>query len=258
MLPVIELFNIRISTYALAALAGCALCLAVLLKNAKRYAGLAKSDAVLLFLSAILGGLIGAKLLYIVVDLDAIIQRGTLLKSLTGGGFVFYGGLFGGMIAAYFYCCINKLDFFAFADVFCAPVCFGHAVGRIGCFLAGCCYGARTSSGLGVVYPEEGIPPAGVKLLPVQLMEAAFLLILAIALLFIMKRKKRLLPCAVYLIAYGAWRFVIEFLRDDPRGSVGVLSASQFISIFAVILGIIAARMSIKYAKEAKANAEVK
>ena len=68
MLPVIELFNIKISTYALAALAGCALCLAVLLKNAKRYAGLAKSDAFLLFISAILGGLVGAKLLYIIVD----------------------------------------------------------------------------------------------------------------------------------------------------------------------------------------------
>lgn len=248
MLPVIELFGTYISTYALAALAGCALAAALFMLCTRRSRGISAFDGAMLFIAAVIGGLIGAKLLYIIVELKDILADGDFLRRLTGGGFVFYGGLAGGMLAALLYCRINTVDFIGFADALCAPLCFGHAVGRVGCFLAGCCYGCETSLAIGVVYPEGSIPPAGVKLLPTQLMEAAFLLLLGIALLIVLKRCARLYASAAYLLSYGIWRFVIEFFRADPRGGIGLLSTSQIISIFAAALGIFALIRARAYA----------
>lgn len=93
---------------------------------------------------------------------------------------------------------------------------------------------------MGVCYPEGGFAPSGVKLLPTQLFETAFLLLFTVVLLIILKKsKKRGTTLASYFIGYGIWRFIIEFFRSDPRGSVGALSTSQFISLFIVALGVI-------------------
>ena len=127
-------------------------------------------------------------------------------------------------------------------DMLCPPIALGQAIGRIGCFLAGCCYGAPTDSACGVVFPANvgSSAPAGIPLIPTQLFESAFCLILSGFLVYVFLREKRVgTSLGVYCILYSLWRFIIEFFRSDDRGTVGTLSTSQFICIFIFLTGFI-------------------
>jgi len=131
-------------------------------------------------------------------------------------------------------------------DLLIVPFVIFHAIGRIGCFLGGCCYGRATDSILGVYFPdlpESGIYHNGQKLLPTQLFEAVGLACLAVGLHFVKRGKFPL-----YLIAYAVLRFCLEFLRDDDRGTTIVgISPSQLIAI--AVLAVTAAYLIIKKAK---------
>ena len=108
-------------------------------------------------------------------------------------------------------------------------------------FLEGCCYGKETSLWFGVVYENSRIAPNGIKLIPVQLIEAIAEFALFFILVYLRKKRMRSVNLlSVYLICYGILRFVLEFFRgDDYRGFVGAISLSQLISIFTIILGIL-------------------
>ncbi len=113
-------------------------------------------------------------------------------------------------------------------------VTIAHAYGRLGCFFSGCCFGKQTDSFLGVKFPY-----VAEKVHPTQLYEAVFLFILFFTLLYLLVRKKSRHVMSIYLISYGIFRFLIEFLRDDFRGKfIGNISPSQFWSIIFVLLGI--------------------
>lgn len=159
-------------------------------------------------------------------------------------GSTFYGGLIGGATAfLLFYFIVghfrtkNKEHLRALPIIFeLGPgvIALGHAVGRVGCFFAGCCHGIRTDSPLGVYL--ETVP---YKVLPTQLFEAGFLVMMFIFLtLRFYDGKKYNLP--IYLIGYGVWRFLIEFLRGDDRGQtfIKALSPSQLTAIVLILLGI--------------------
>lgn len=158
-------------------------------------------------------------------------------------GITFSGGLLCA-ISTYFivYHIIMKSDrektFFYF-DIVAVGLCIAHAFGRIGCFFGGCCYGKTVEphTFLSIYYPvmENGVEWAWV--LPTQLYESVFLFILAAVLFFFVKKNKT----AWYLIGYNVFRFLLEFLRGDDRGSspFGNLSPSQFLSIVMCIAGII-------------------
>lgn len=128
-----------------------------------------------------------------------------------------------------------------------APCCMtiAHAFGRLGCFFGGCCYGRAVQEGdlfgfLGVHFPK-GIDAymGGKAIYPTQLFEAVFLLVLFFVMSYLLLRKKFKYNMVVYLASYGIWRFLIEFLRDDYRGSfVGSLTPSQTQSIFLVLVAI--------------------
>ena len=122
-------------------------------------------------------------------------------------------------------------------------VALGQAFGRIGCFLAGCCYGIETDSAFAVVFPENGHSPAGVPLVPTQLVMSALDFLHCIALcVFLAKGKRRTHGQALglYFVFYSIGRFLVEFIRGDAeRGHVGPLSTSQFIAIFMLIFGLI-------------------
>lgn len=181
----------------------------------------------------------GAKLLYLIVELRAFIENPRLFLAFIGGGGIFYGGLIGAVIGAFISARIRKWNFLAVMDTLAAPGAIAHAFGRVGCFMAGCCYGMETHSHLGVIFPEGSLAPVGVKVLPTQLFEAIFLFILCGVLMLVFWRTyKTGLTIAIYMISYAVWRFVIEFFRSDRRGSVGLLSTSQFISIFILIFGL--------------------
>ena len=195
-----------------------------------------------LVLIGLIGGFAGGKLLFIIVEIlsngwSSFIQNPKAY--LGGSGFVVYGGIICAVVTGVIYFKIKKTDFLTYWDMIMPSVSIAQGFGRIGCFLAGCCYGAVTDSPIGVVFPSGSLAPAGVKLWPTQLMMSAGNFIIAgILILASTKLKKRGQIGSLYLILYAIGRFGIEFLRNDHRGAVGVFSTSQFISLFIVVIGI--------------------
>ena len=239
MLPYLHVLGKDIPTYGLCMAVGVGFAVLLSLYTHK-LRGLNLNDVLTCAIYAIVGGLVGAKLLYLVVELPNLIENPKSILGALMGGFVFYGGLIGGVIGGFLYTHRHGIPFFDMADVYMPSVALGHAFGRLGCFFAGCCYGRACDSPLSVIYPEGGIAPAGIPLLPTQLFEAIFVLLLAGVLLLILRyAKKPGRPMAWYLILYGIWRFFIEFFREDPRGAVGALSTSQFISLLLIPIGLL-------------------
>ncbi len=191
-----------------------------------------------IILIGLICGFAGGKLLYLIVEWRNFLNNPKAY--LGGSGFVVYGGIILAVTVAFIYFKIKKIDFLTYWDMIMPEISIAQGFGRIGCFLAGCCYGAPTDSAIGVVFPEGSLAPAGIKLWPTQLMMSAgnFIIagILLLAALKLLKKKGQV--GALYLILYAIGRFGIEFLRNDHRGAVGVFSTSQFISLFIVLIGI--------------------
>lgn len=196
-------------------------------------------DAVLdIAIFGVISGFLGAKLLYVIVEFKAFLQNP--LQVLGSEGFVVYGGIITGVLSAVLYCHFKKLIFMEYFDLLCPCIALAQGFGRIGCFLAGCCYGRPTDSCLGVVFPEGSFAPAGIKILPTQLFSSAGDFAIVVILLLFSRRKHNTGDVgALYLLLYGVGRFLIEFMRYDERGAVGVLSTSQFISIGIVAVAAI-------------------
>lgn len=187
------------------------------------------------------GGFISAKLLFWITEWKEVIADPVYYLKNMMDGFVVYGGILGGILSGYLYCRIKKLRFLAFFDLFMPSVAFAQGMGRIGCFLAGCCYGKETDSFCAVTFHTSDFAPNGVPLIPTQLYSSFLNFVHCILLIYISRHKKadgQVAAC--YLILYSFGRFILEFFRGDLiRGSVGVLSTSQFISVFTGILGIV-------------------
>lgn len=188
----------------------------------------------------VLPGLICAKLLYYITVFDDILKNPKLLFDLAGG-YVVYGGIIGGILGGYLFCRIRKVPFWTYFDLVIPSVALAQAFGRIGCLLAGCCYGLKTEGPFSIVFTESNFAPNGVPLLPTQTISSGLNFIHFLILLWFSGRAKAEgQVSSLYIILYSAGRFVLEFFRGDlERGSVGTLSTSQFISIFAFIAGIV-------------------
>jgi phosphatidylglycerol:prolipoprotein diacylglycerol transferase len=127
----------------------------------------------------------------------------------------------------------KKLDFMKYFDLLIPYVAMAQGFGRIGCFLAGCCYGAETECFLSVTFHNSPFAPNGVSLIPTQLYSSpGDFLIMAVLLLYAKKQPARGKVAGLYMILYSVGRFIIEFFRADYRGAIGFLSTSQFILIF--------------------------
>ncbi|WP_392486743.1 prolipoprotein diacylglyceryl transferase [Haloimpatiens sp. FM7315] len=188
---------------------------------------------------AVISGVLGGKLLFIITEIKSIIQDPSLLKDIKYG-FVIYGAIIGGAIGVYIYSKKNKWKVLSIFDLVIPSIPLAQGFGRIGCFLAGCCYGRPTECSLGVEFKNSQFAPSGIHLHPTQLYSSAFDFLLFLFLIWYDKKnKKNGRVTAMYFILYGIGRFLIEFLRNDPRGAVGSFSTSQFISILMVIVAII-------------------
>ena len=155
-----------------------------------------------------------------------------------GSGMTFIGGLIGGVLTfmIFYFIFRKRYDTKLYQVVSIVPPCIliAHAFGRIGCFFAGCCYGKVTDSFLGVKFPNLSQPVH-----PTQLYEAAFLFIMFGVCTYLVVKFNFKHNLSLYLISYGVFRFLIEYLRGDERGElVGFISPSQFLSIFMVLGGI--------------------
>jgi phosphatidylglycerol:prolipoprotein diacylglycerol transferase len=244
-----ELFrigNFPINTYGvLLALAF----LAALLVSARLGArdGLPRERIYDLGLWMLLAALVGSKVLMLWTE-PSYAEDPTHLLSLDflRSGGVFYGGLIGATLTGYLLARYYGLPWWKTADAFAPGIALGQAIGRLGCFAAGCCWGKPTSLPWGVRFTPLGHEitgvPLDVHLHPTQLYESAATLLIFIFLLWL-HRHKRFSGQVIlfYAVLYGITRFAVEFLRDDPRGDIAGLttltglSTSQLISL---IVGI--------------------
>jgi len=167
------------------------------------------------------------------------------------GGITWFGGFLGLMFSMafliHFFMPDGKGNELHYLSLMIPGIVIGHAFGRIGCFLGGCCYGKVTDSIFGVVFPEGSLAasqyPAedgsSLPVYPTQLFESAFEFLLFAALMILYK-KCRGKNLQVYLIAYGIFRFALEFLRGDDRGETGLpVTPSQLMCLIGVILGVL-------------------
>lgn len=242
-----ELFNYTIPMYDLMIVIGVVLMIFYVANRFEKQNGYTRSQANKLLI------LIGASLLIALISsflVDGIfhsIQEG----ELTFGSLTFIGGLIGGIAAflillKYFYKEDNK-NVREIMNSIIPGIVLAHAIGRIGCFFAGCCFGIPTESFLGVIFPHghaHDLYP-NISIFPTQLFESFFLF----SLFFVLNRVKRVkhIEVETYLIGYGIFRILIEFIRGDDRGSFLSFittqynvfpTPSQYLSLLMVALGL--------------------
>jgi len=194
----------------------------------------------------IISALVGAKLLLLITDFKSFTADPRELLTLARSGGVFYGGLIVAVIVALWYIRRVGLPLWTTCDVFAPGIALGHVIGRFGCLFAGCCYGKPTTRPWGITFTDPFAAanvgtPLGVALHPTQLYEAGAELLILIVLL-VTERKGRPFPGRtfwLYMLLYAISRFIIEFYRGDDRGTVGMFSTSQFISIVLAPLAIV-------------------
>jgi phosphatidylglycerol:prolipoprotein diacylglycerol transferase len=184
------------------------------------------------------GGILGAKLLYYITQINEIIADPKVLLDVSNG-FVVYGGIIGGILAGFLFCKKKKLPFLKYFDLVMPSIALAQGFGRIGCVFAGCCYGEETNSAFHIIFQESAYAPNNLQLIPTQPIASLLDFLHFFVLIFLAKRVKADGQIAgFYLIFYSAGRFILEFFRGDlVRGSVGILSTSQFIAIFLFVIG---------------------
>lgn len=250
MFPYLHIFGREIPVYGVAVLMGVLLAF-LCYKRCWKLSRVQQADMELTFVWCVVGVFLGAKLLSVLTQLPEIIRDWGLLfteprlnaqaflQRYLYAGFVFYGGLYGGLLGAVLYGRHAKLSRDWQFSILTPLIALVHGMGRVGCFCMGCCYGRPTDGPLGVAFRSSPIAPNGVALVPVQLFEAAGELALFFVLLALSRRgTPGRAVLGVYLAAYGVMRFLLEFLRyDSYRGFLGPLSVSQWISLVTVGLG---------------------
>lgn len=204
-----------------------------------------------------LSSIIGARAAYVMEHWTAEFADNLFaIIRLDQGGLMFYGGFITAAVVLLFYAYLHKRNLFTITDLVLAVVPLGHAFGRVGCFLHGCCYGKITDSCIGVCFPRNSpawweqvyaVPPLisqnamkSLPVIPTQIIESAANALLFIALyrLYPRRHSQSGLVTGCYLVGYAALRFTIEYLRGDPRMAVGPFSISQAISIATLAVGL--------------------
>ncbi len=208
----------------------------------KREVGLTFDQANTLFLLIFLAAVVGGKLFLFFED--PVRFWHAPMELLRGHGFVFYGSFLLAIPAMWWFFETRKLPLYRMLDIMAITTCLVHIFGRLGCFLAGCCYGKPTAAGLSVTFtdPASYAKPLNSPLYPTQLMEASYIFLVMLMLLALKKRRRFYGQTFLsYLMLYAIGRFAIEFFRgDSSRGFImeGYLSHSQFIAlcVFVVVV----------------------
>ncbi|MCI5820745.1 MAG: prolipoprotein diacylglyceryl transferase [Elusimicrobia bacterium] len=238
----LKIGSFELASYGLMTALGYAAAACYLLPRLKKI-NLDKDTFWNLIFIAFMGALLGSKLLYIVVSWPQLGE--TLAEKMTNivrdfrYGFVFFGGMIASVGALVYYMKKKDLPILKTSDFLIVGLPLGHALGRIGCFLAGCCYGRPTELPWGVAFtdPHSLVAPnlLGVHLHPTQLYEAVGNTLLFLLLHFSSKKAHK--PGTIlteYVVCYSLMRFVIEFFRGDFRGAyVWGMSPSQWIALLA-------------------------
>ena len=251
----LELGPFTLRSFGLMAALGFLAAYYVLKRLAPRIAGMAADDAAQYLVFIMVGGALGARFAYVAEHWTAEFAGRPFLEifRFDKGGLMFYGGLAGAIAAIALYARMRRVGLVSLLDLAAVALPLGHAFGRVGCFLNGCCYGRVADTPISVCYPAGSNPwfdqvDAGLvtrasaqslPVIPSQLVEAALNLALFAALLALARRPLRTGRLAgVYLVSYAVIRFFTETLRSDPRMAVGPFSIAQFICLFVLAAGV--------------------
>ena len=187
------------------------------------------------------GCLLGSKILFFLTMLPTVesVSPIDLAELFLTSGYVFYGGLFGTLTAVYIFSKRSNKDFNAIRQLIAPALPLFHGFGRIGCFMAGCCYGVTLEE------PIILFDVLTIEVLPTQLIESVFEFMMFAVLCSLGRRYPTVDLLKVYLLSYAAFRFLIEFWRADPdRGLWFGVSTSQWISL--LIIGYYLSKMLLR------------
>lgn len=235
--------HIILPTYAVIAFLGLFIAVIFIFFRIEKF-DLKFTEFLKLFAVCLLFGFIGSRLVFFLSRVPWLINNFSLyniLNNLVGGGFVFYGGLFGVLYGCKFFSKKNNLNIQKIYSMIVPAIPLFHSIGRIGCLMGGCCYGAKLGTSINIFNVVI------FNRIPTQIIESIFEAILFIA-IFLSERKINKDYLKIYLISYAIFRFILEFFRgDNIRGLVYGVSTSQFISI-GILLFYILKSLKSKYA----------
>ncbi len=190
----------------------------------------------------VLSAIIMSRVVFGIVNIDYFLKNPVDFFKIWNGGLVFYGGLIGAVIAVVVCARKYKFNIWQYADIAAPAGALGHAIGRLGCFFAGCCYGVKTDVPWAITFTNvKSMAPIGVPLHPTQLYDAANEFIIFIILTAIRPARKfegQIFWTWVGLYAIG--RSVVEMYRGDPRGIYfnGLVSTSQIVAAVALTVAV--------------------
>ena len=231
----IEFGFFKIFTYGLLVATG--FLVAILLASSRaEKEGLDSQKVLDLCFYVMVSALLGARLLYVIVEYRYFLDSPLEIFKFWKGGLVFYGGLILGVLISLWYLKRNQMPMWKTADLLAPSIALGQLIGRWGCFFAGCCYGKKTDVDWGITFTDpRSLAPLEISLHPTQVYLSLNAVFIFIFLMWLSKRKVfdgQILWS--YGILYSIGRFAIEYFRGDDRGFPveQVLSTSQFVGVF--------------------------
>ncbi|SLM27719.1 HolA (modular protein) [Desulfamplus magnetovallimortis] len=233
--------NITLYTYGL--FVGLGFLAAVMLAGRRASKqGIAQEEITDLFFVVLVSSLVGARVLYIILNFEEFSSDILAIFRIWNGGLVFYGGFIAALLSSLIYVRIKGMPVWRTADIIAPAIALGHAIGRVGCFFAGCCYGHSCDLPWSVTFKDpDSLAPLHIALHPTQLYSVLSNLLLFIILVVVDKKKKfEGFTFWLYIFLYGIFRAFIEIFRGDPRGDfvLDYLSVSQGIGLLMSLVGL--------------------
>jgi len=197
----------------------------------------------------IAAGILGSRLLYILMNLSYYLDRPLDMVKMWEGGLVFSGGIVSVILVVLWYTRRHRLSFWKIADIWAPAMAIGQAIGRIGCFMAGCCYGKPTGSDWGVVFTDpRSLAPLNVPLHPTQLYSSGLNLIVFFILILLHRKKEFEGQVFLWLLVlHSTARLFVERFRGDDRGMIfqSGMTVTQLVTLV-ILMGAILALFIFK------------
>jgi phosphatidylglycerol:prolipoprotein diacylglycerol transferase len=209
------------------------ICSLLMARESKRF-GMSPQDVYDLVFWSFLGGIIGARIFFILLNISFFMETPSEILMLQNGGLAWQGGLVGGALVVFLFIRYKKWPVLRTADFVAPYLALGHAIGRVGCFLNGCCYGKEVT--WGIFFPVHHA-----HLHPTQLYE----MLLLTALFFGLRHAQKVLGksqggvFALYLMLSSLIRFSVEFFRADHQPLFLNLSVFQYVSVVIFVVGTV-------------------
>lgn len=235
----LDLGRLKIYSYGVMMVVAFAAALVFIMRKAKK-AGFEPADALDLAIYSFMSGIAGSRVFHILFNLNHFRDKPAEIFNFQAGGLAWHGGLAGGLICIYIYCRVKKYPPGQGMDLMYTATILGLAIGRIGCFLNGCCFGKPCNLPWAVVFPHHRLQ---VAVHPTQLYEMVMVFALFAFLVYWWDRRRFAGENTLLVFAlYSVVRFIVEFFRfNTPDMMKGGLSMAQWISIagFVVFMGAV-------------------